>query len=47
MGCILIILGGAVYFTRGVESALILPIIGIVLLIGGIIYPNQVKQKKQ
>jgi len=45
MGCILIVLGVAVYSARGVETALILPVIGIVLLIGGIIYPNRLKQK--
>ena len=45
MGIVLIILGSAVYFARGVEIALILSIVGIVLLIGGIIYPNRTKQK--
>ena len=45
MGCILNILGTALYFSRGIVDALILPIIGIVLLVGGIIYPNREKQK--
>lgn len=45
MGCILIILGAVFYFARGVADALILPVIGIVLLVGGIIYPNRVKQE--
>ncbi len=46
MGFILIILGTALYFARGVADALILPIIGIVLLVGGVIYPNRVKQRE-
>ena len=45
MGCILIILGTVFYFSRGNVDALILAIVGVVLLIGGIIYPNRVKQK--
>jgi len=45
MGCILIILGTVLYFARGVVDALILPGIGIVLLVGGIFYPNRVKQE--
>lgn len=47
MGCILIILGTALYFGRGIEVALILPVVGIVLLVCGIIYPNREKQKAQ
>ncbi len=46
MGPILIILGTAIYFARGLEDALILPVIGIVLLIGGIIYPDKPRQKE-
>ncbi len=46
MGCILIILGMVFYFTRGEVYALVLPVIGIVLLIGGTIYPNRAKQKE-
>ena len=45
MGCISIILGTVLYFARGVVDALILPSIGMVLPVGGIIYPNRVKQK--
>ncbi len=45
MGCILIILGTVFYVSRGNVEALVLAILGIVLLIGGIIYPNRVKQK--
>lgn len=44
MGCIFIILGMVFYFARGAVDALILPVIGIVLLAGGIIYPNRAKQ---
>ena len=45
MGCVLIILGAAIYFARGEAGALILPVVGILLLVGGIIYPNRAKQK--
>ena len=45
MGCILIIVGAAVYFTRGVVAGLILPVVGIVLLVVGIVYPNRAKEK--
>ena len=45
MGCIFIILGTAFYFARGSVDTLILPVIGIVLLVGGIVYPNRVKQE--
>lgn len=34
---ILIILGLVLYLVRGVEAALILPVVGIVLLIAGVI----------
>jgi len=37
-GPILIVLGLAVYLLRGIEAALILPVIGIVLLIAGILW---------
>jgi len=44
MGCILIVLGLVVFATRGVEAALVLPVIGIVLLVVGVIYkPRQKK----
>ncbi len=45
MGCILIVLGLIVFAVRGVEAALVLPVVGIVLLIAGVIYnPRQKKQ---
>ena len=44
-GCILIISGAVVYFARGVEITLIRPVIGIVLLVVGIIYPNPTEIK--
>jgi uncharacterized membrane protein HdeD (DUF308 family) len=44
MGCILIVLGLVVFTARGVEAALVLPVIGIVLLVAGVIYkPRQNK----
>jgi uncharacterized membrane protein HdeD (DUF308 family) len=38
MGCILIVLGLVLYFARGVEATLVLPIVGIILLIAGVVY---------
>lgn len=47
MGCILIVLGAVVYFKLGGSTrALILSAAGFVFLVGGIIYPNRVKQKE-
>ena len=44
MGCILIVLGLVLYFARGIETTLVLPIVGIVLLIAGVLYkPHQKK----
>ena len=43
-GPILIILGLALYLIRGTELALILPIVGIVLLIAGVIYKPRKKK---
>ena len=44
MGCILIVLGLVVFAVRGAEAALVLPAIGIVLLVAGVIYkPRQKK----
>ena len=37
-GPILIVLGLVLYVARGVEAALVLPVVGIVLLISGILY---------
>ena len=44
IGGILIIVGLVLYFARGQEGALILPIVGIILFIAGVIYkPHQKK----
>jgi uncharacterized membrane protein HdeD (DUF308 family) len=44
-GPILIVLGLVLYLARGIEAALILPVVGIILLIAGILYkPHQKKQ---
>ncbi len=46
MGCILIALGTVLYFTIGGSTrTMILAAVGIVFLVGGVIYPNRVKQK--
>jgi len=42
-GPILIVLGLALYLVRGIEAALILPVVGIVLLIVGVLW----KQRKK
>jgi len=38
IGSILIVVGLVLYFARGIETTLVLPIVGIVLLIAGVIY---------
>jgi uncharacterized membrane protein HdeD (DUF308 family) len=43
-GPILIVLGLVLYLVRSVEATLILPVIGIVVLIAGIIYKPQKKK---
>lgn len=43
MGIILIVLGLVLYFARGVEATLVLPVIGIFLLIAGVIYKPRKK----
>ncbi len=44
IGGILIIVGLVLYFARGTETVLILPVVGIVLLIAGVLYkPHQKK----
>ena len=43
MGGILIVLGLGIFIARGVEAALILPVIGIVLLIAGVLYKPRKK----
>ncbi len=48
IGGILIVVGLVLYFARGQEAVLVLPIVGIVLLIAGIIYkPRQKKENAQ
>jgi membrane-bound ClpP family serine protease len=42
-GCFLIVLGLVLYFVRGIEATLILPVVGIVLLIAGVIYKPRKK----
>jgi uncharacterized membrane protein HdeD (DUF308 family) len=37
-GPVLIVLGLVLYLVRGIEAALVLPVVGIVLLIAGVIY---------
>jgi uncharacterized membrane protein HdeD (DUF308 family) len=44
MGCILIVLGLAVFAARGIEAALVLPVVGIVLLIAGVLYKPRKKK---
>jgi uncharacterized membrane protein HdeD (DUF308 family) len=44
IGGILIVVGLVLYFARGQEAVLVLPIIGVVLFIAGVIYkPHQKK----
>ena len=43
MGGILIVLGLGVFIARGAEVALILPVVGIVLLIVGVLYKPRKK----
>jgi membrane-bound ClpP family serine protease len=43
IGSILIILGLILYFARGNEATLVLPVVGIVLLIIGVIYKPRKK----
>jgi uncharacterized membrane protein HdeD (DUF308 family) len=44
IGAILTVVGLGFYFARGVETALVLPIVGIVLLIAGILYKPRKKK---
>ncbi len=45
IGGILIVVGLVLYFARGQAAVLVLPIIGIVLFIAGVIYkPNKKKE---
>lgn len=47
IGSILIVVGLILYFTRHVETTLILPAVGIVLLIAGVIYKPSRETRKQ
>ena len=44
-GPILVVLGLVLYVVRGIEFALVLSIVGVVLIIGGILYKP--KKKKE
>ncbi len=44
IGGILIVVGLVVYFARGQEVVLVLPIVGIVLFIAGVIYKPRKKK---
>jgi uncharacterized membrane protein HdeD (DUF308 family) len=43
-GPVLIVLGLVIYLVRGLEAALVLPVVGIVLLIAGVIYKPRKKK---
>ena len=43
-GTVLIVLGIVLFFAKGIQDALVLPVFGVVLLIAGILYKP--KQKK-
>ena len=43
-GPILIVLGLVLYLVRGTEAVLVLPIVGVVLLIAGVIYKPRRKK---
>jgi uncharacterized membrane protein HdeD (DUF308 family) len=43
MGGILIVLGLGIFIARGAEVALILPVVGIVLIIAGVLYKPRKK----
>ncbi len=45
IGGILIVVGLFLYFGRGNDTALILPVVGIVLFIAGIVYKPKTKQQ--
>ena len=42
-GPVLIVLGLVLYLVRGIEAALILPVVGIVLLIAGVLWKTRKK----
>ena len=45
IGGILIVVGLVLYFARGQEAVLVLPIVGIVLFISGVIYKPRKKKE--
>jgi uncharacterized membrane protein HdeD (DUF308 family) len=47
IGGILIIVGLVLYFSRGQEAVLVLPVVGVVLFIAGIIYKPRKKTEIQ
>ena len=46
-GPILIVVGLAVYLIRGIQLALVLPVIGVVVLILGVLYKPKPKKKPE
>ena len=44
IGSILIVVGLIFYFARGTETVLVLPVVGIVLLIAGVLYKPRKKK---
>jgi uncharacterized membrane protein HdeD (DUF308 family) len=45
-GSVLIVLGLVLYVARGAEAVLVLPVVGIVLLIAGVLYKPGKKKTK-
>ena len=45
-GPILIVIGLVVYALRGITAALVLPVIGVIVLILGVLYKPQKKKKE-
>ena len=45
-GTVLIVLGIVLFFAKGIQDALVLPVFGVVLLIAGVLYkPRQKKSE--
>jgi uncharacterized membrane protein HdeD (DUF308 family) len=44
-GTVLIVLGIVLFFAKGIQDALVLPVFGIVLLIAGILYNPKKKEQ--
>ena len=42
-GLVLIVLGIVIYLVRGIEAVLLLPVIGVVLIIAGVLYKPRKK----